>query len=58
MSRISERFAALRAAGERAFVPFVTAGDPDLETTAELVLALAENGADLIEMHPILGPER
>ncbi len=50
MSRIAERFAALRAASEKAFVPFVTAGDPDLETTGELVLALAENGADLIEI--------
>jgi tryptophan synthase alpha chain len=50
MSRIAERFAALRAAKERAFVPFVTAGDPDLETTGELILALAENGADLIEI--------
>lgn len=50
MSRIDERFAALRAARERAFVPFVTAGDPDLDTTAELILALAENGADLIEI--------
>jgi tryptophan synthase alpha chain len=50
VSRIAERFAALRAARERAFAPFVTAGDPDLETTAELILALAENGADLIEI--------
>ena len=50
MSRISQRFAALRAAGDKAFAPFVTAGDPDLETTGELLLALAENGADLIEI--------
>jgi tryptophan synthase alpha chain len=50
MSRIAEKFAALRAARERAFAPFVTAGDPDLETTADLILALAENGADLIEI--------
>jgi tryptophan synthase alpha chain len=50
MSRISERFAALRARGERALVPFVTAGDPDLATTQELVLALAGAGADLIEI--------
>jgi tryptophan synthase alpha chain len=50
VSRIAERFAALRAARERAFAPFVTAGDPDLETTGELLLALAENGADLIEI--------
>jgi len=50
VSRIAERFAALRAVRERAFAPFITAGDPDLETTAELILALAENGADLIEI--------
>jgi tryptophan synthase alpha chain len=50
VGRIAERFAALRAARERALVPFVTAGDPDLETTGELVLALAESGADLIEI--------
>jgi tryptophan synthase alpha chain len=50
VSRIADRFATLRAAGERAFMPFLTAGDPDLETTAELVLALAENGADVIEI--------
>ncbi len=50
MSRIAERFARLRAKGERALVPFVTAGDPDLETTGELLLALAESGADVIEL--------
>jgi tryptophan synthase alpha chain len=50
MGRISERFAALRARGERALVPFVTAGDPDLGTTEALVLALEEAGADAIEL--------
>lgn len=50
MGRIGERFAALRARGEKALVPFVTAGDPDLATTQALVLALAESGADLIEI--------
>jgi tryptophan synthase alpha chain len=50
MSRIADRFARLRAAGEKALVPFVTAGDPDLATTAELVIAMAEAGADAIEL--------
>ena len=50
MSRIAERFAALRERGEKALVPFVTAGDPDLETTEALVLAMAEAGADVIEI--------
>jgi tryptophan synthase alpha chain len=50
MGRIGERFARLRKAGDRALVPFVTAGDPDLGTTGELVLAMAEAGADAIEL--------
>lgn len=50
MSRIDACFERLRAAGETALVPFVTAGDPDLATTAELVVAMAGSGADLIEI--------
>jgi tryptophan synthase alpha chain len=50
MSRIADRFARLRAAGERALVPFVTAGDPDLATSAELVIAMQEAGADAVEL--------
>ena len=50
MSRIDDRFEALRARGERALVPFLTAGDPDMETTEALVLAMAEAGADVIEL--------
>lgn len=34
----------------KAFIPFLTCGDPDLETTAEIVKAMSENGADLIEL--------
>ena len=34
----------------KAFIPFFTCGDPDLETTEQLVLAAAEAGADLIEL--------
>lgn len=34
----------------KAFIPFITCGDPDLETTAEIVKAMSENGADLIEL--------
>ena len=34
----------------KAFIPFITCGDPDLETTAKAVRAMAENGADLIEL--------
>ena len=50
MGRISDRFATLRARGEKALIPFVTAGDPDLETTEALVPALVEAGADLVEL--------
>lgn len=34
----------------KAFIPFLTAGDPDLETTEKLICAMADNGADLIEI--------
>jgi len=50
VSRIPAVFARLRARGEVALVPYFTAGDPDLETTRELVLAAAAEGADAIEL--------
>ena len=50
MGRIGERFAALRARGETALIPFLTAGDPDLAATEELVIAVVEAGADLVEI--------
>ena len=50
MSRIAERFAALRARGRCALVPFLTAGDPDLAATEALVLAIAAAGGDAIEL--------
>lgn len=45
MSRIEEVFK-----NKKAFIPFVTAGDPSLEITKQLVLHMAEAGADLIEL--------
>ena len=50
MSRIADKFVQLRATGRKGFIPFVTAGDPDLPTSLEVVLALAENDADIIEL--------
>ena len=50
MSRIASRFAALRRAERGALVPFVTAFDPDRETSLALLRALPEAGADLIEI--------
>jgi tryptophan synthase alpha chain len=49
-TRISRRFAALRASGEMGIVAYITAGDPSLEATEKFVLALAEAGADVIEL--------
>jgi tryptophan synthase alpha chain len=50
MGRIEERFRVLRSRDERALIPFITAGDPDLDTTERLILALADAGADAIEV--------
>jgi len=50
MSRISDRFAALKAARRPGLIPFVTAGDPLPEATVALMHALVEAGADLIEL--------
>jgi len=50
MNPVDEMFARLRAAGRKAFMPFLTAGDPDVDTTARLVPQVAEAGADLIEL--------
>lgn len=50
MGRIEDTFARCRAAGRAAFMPYLVAGDPDLETTARLLPAFAEAGADLIEL--------
>jgi tryptophan synthase alpha chain len=50
LSRIAETFARLRQGGRRAFIPFITAGDPDLETTRALVVELARSGASLVEL--------
>ena len=50
MSRISARFTELKAANRAAFVPFITAGDPDSETTCALLAKLPAAGADLIEL--------
>ena len=44
------RVAAAFEGGKKAFIPFVTCGDPDLETTERLVLAMAGAGAGLIEL--------
>lgn len=50
MTRIADTFATLRARGEVGLVPFLTAGDPDLETSAALVREMVRRGADVIEL--------
>ena len=50
MTRIDKKFQELRAAKRKAFIPYITAGDPDLKTSADLILALAGAGADIIEV--------
>jgi len=49
-TRISKRFAELRASGELGIVAYIVAGDPSLEASLKYVLALAEGGADFIEL--------
>jgi tryptophan synthase alpha chain len=49
-SRIAARFAALKAEGKSALITFITAGDPDLETSAKILAGLPKAGADIIEL--------
>ncbi len=50
MSRIESTLAALRQAGRTALIPYIAAGDPDPSTTVEVMCALADGGADIIEL--------
>ena len=49
-TRIGKRWKELQERGEKALIPFVMGGDPDLPKSAAIVLALAEAGADIIEL--------
>ena len=50
MSRIAARFEALRKAGRAAFMPFVSGGDPDYDTSLAILRRLADAGADMFEI--------
>jgi tryptophan synthase alpha chain len=50
VTRIDTRFQALKSAGRKALVPFITAGDPSLEATVPVMHALVDAGADVIEL--------
>ena len=50
MNRIDKALSELKAKGEKALITFVTAGDPDLDTTGKLILKMFESGSDIIEI--------
>lgn len=50
MGRIADVFNSLKQQGKKGFIPFITAGDPDLATTEELLVVLSKTGATLIEL--------
>ena len=50
MGRIEAAFTELKREGKPGFIPFITAGDPDLETTVELLVELGNAGASVIEL--------
>jgi tryptophan synthase alpha chain len=50
MNRIDEKFYELKAKKKPAFIPFITAGDPDIQTTKALILEFEKRGADIIEL--------
>jgi len=49
-NRIDECFDNLKTEGKKGFIPFITAGDPDLNTTVKLVSVMSDAGADIIEL--------
>src|SRR5215207_3536629 len=49
-NRISEKFNLLKNRDQGGFIPFIVAGDPNLYVTGQLILELARNGADIIEL--------
>ncbi|NNE86734.1 MAG: tryptophan synthase subunit alpha [Silicimonas sp.] len=50
MTRIDAKFAELKSQGKKAFVAYVMAGDPDFETSLEIIKGLPDAGVDIIEM--------
>ncbi|MFN2501471.1 MAG: tryptophan synthase subunit alpha [Pyrinomonadaceae bacterium] len=50
MSRITDHFWENARSGKKAFIPFITAGDPDLDTSLSIIVKLADLGADVIEV--------
>lgn len=50
MTSVSDCFKSLKASSQCALIPFITAGDPDLQTTVEALKVLDQSGADMIEL--------
>ncbi len=50
MNRIKKKFDLLRSKNEKALITFLTAGDPDIKTTSDMILVMEESGADIIEV--------
>jgi tryptophan synthase alpha chain len=50
MSAVDKLFAQLRERGEKAFIPFITAGDPNLQATSQLLKSLVDRGSHLCEV--------
>lgn len=50
MNLMDQKFAELKAAGRTALIPFLTVGDPDLDTTVELIVQMEAAGADVLEL--------
>jgi len=50
LSKVDEKFCELKKNKKLALMPFIMAGDPNIEITSEIILKLQENGADLIEL--------
>lgn len=50
MSRIAERFQALKSRGEKGLIAYIAAGDPTLDESRQIIHALAEAGVDMIEL--------
>ena len=50
MSRISDKFSQLKSQAKRALMPFISAGDPNMETSYRLLIELERQGADIVEL--------
>ena len=50
MNRIDKTFAQLKKQNKKAFIPYVTAGDPGLDVTEKIVISLERSGADIVEI--------